>query len=120
MRGVTGLLVLVLFATLTACGQSKPSGSDYLAKWRGNTQQLSCECLLNISRNGESFVIRDEPHPNKCYNQCTVYEGIYVLTPEGNLQGGMLGRISVSVDKGSNRLLFSGGPGGLEYMAKAQ
>jgi hypothetical protein len=112
-------LTVVLGAVLVACGPSKPTGSDYLGKWEGTIEALTGSdgpCHLDISKVGESFVIKSE---RQTIGNCVFYEGIAILTPEGNLRrGNGLGEMVVSFDKNKNQAVVSGS-GKLRYLTKA-
>ena len=111
-------LIALLLAALVACGPAKPSGSEYLGKWeatiKGGTDAVYA-CPLDIARNGESFgiTIEDKTTVGRI---CSPYEGVYTLTPEGNLKGGELERVLISFDKEKNQVAFS--YGGLQYLKK--
>lgn len=115
-RGDSKLLIaIVLTAALFACGPSKPSGSEYLGKWDGATVDDpvlgTTKCPVVISRNGESFLVKVEDA------HCSAYQGIYTLTPEGNLKGGPMGTVVMSLDKSQNQIVLSAG-GGLAYLRR--
>src|SRR5207253_885169 len=119
------LLTAILIAEFVACGNSK--SRVFLGKWEGTgttmagagnlggMYQTSCKCQLDISSNGESFIIKNDTPRSQC--DCQRYEGIYTLTPEGNLKGGPLGMTTMSFDSAAHRIAVSGG-GGLEYLSK--
>ena len=114
------LLAVVLIAGLAACGQSKPSGTEYLGNWSLTTTCWTgseSKCVFDISRNGESFVIKKVA--DECAQQCQGHEGIFTLTPEGNLKGGQLGMMVLSFDKAKSQIVFSGG-GKMQYLSKTQ
>jgi hypothetical protein len=71
-------------------------------------------CPLDISKNGESFVITLEGVRKG--DMCNQYEGIFTLTPEGNLKGGPMGSVQFSFDKATNRVALSSK--GLQYLKK--
>ena len=111
-----GLMVVAL----VGCGPSKPSGSEYLGKWDITTKGgigLPVECRLNISQNGESFLISDATEDKSWHQVCGKYDGIYTMTPEGNLKGPAMGMPLMSFDKVKNQVIVSGG-GELEYLRK--
>jgi hypothetical protein len=70
-------------------------------------------CLLNISKNGTSFVIVAEKHGQ---GACSSYTGLYTLTPEGNLKGGPMDMVAFSYDKQSDRVMCSSN--GVVYLKK--
>jgi hypothetical protein len=98
-------LAVALAAVLAGCGLSKPNGSEYLGKWNATeTGSLGfvVTCPLDISRNGASFLITVEGPEQG--DMCKVYQGIYTLTPEGNLTNG---NVVFSFDKEANRIAVS-------------
>src|SRR5665213_1180694 len=115
--GAIGVSV-ALAAALVACGPAKPTGSDYLGKWEGTIETLAGgegQCHLDISKVGESFVIKNE---RQTIANCALYEGITTLTPEGNLhRGSGLGEMVVSFDKNKDQAIVSAG-GKLRYLTK--
>ena len=119
-RSAAWLVLCVLVAALVACGPSKPNGSDFLGNW-GFTG--SCwtgsrsNCGFNISKNGESFLIKTVL--DQCAQTCRPYQGIFTLTPEGNLKGGPMGMIVLSFDKAKSQIVASAG-GDLVYWTKTQ
>jgi len=113
------LLAVVLLAALVARGQSKPTGSDYLGKWEGTIDSLTGgdgPCHLEISSLGVSFVMKSV---RQTIGNCVHYEGVFTLTPEGNLKGGQMGELLISFDKAKNQAVVSG-MGKLRYLTKAQ
>ena len=112
-------LSVILAAALVACGPSKPNGSDYLGKWEGTIPALTGNegpCHLDISKVGESFVIKSE---RQTIGNCVFYEGIYTLTPEGNLRyGSSAGEVIISFDPSKNQAVVSLG-GVIRYLTKA-
>ncbi|MGA2991348.1 MAG: hypothetical protein ABSD88_12800 [Candidatus Korobacteraceae bacterium] len=110
MRKFAMLGVVVLVAALVACGPSKPTGADYLGKWNAtrNIDGSLYKCPLDISKNGESFLITVEGE-NSGNSICKRYGGIFTLTPEGNLKGGPLGMALLSFDKEKNRVALNYG-----------
>jgi hypothetical protein len=111
IRPWIGFLPIVLCAFL-ACGPSKPAASDYIGAWKGATAQ-GCECLLDISPNATSFVLKNL---SNC-RSCETYEGLYTLSADGNLIGGPMNSISISYNKQRQQAAFSPG-GGLQYLVR--
>jgi hypothetical protein len=117
-HSATWVVLGVLVAALAACGPSKPTGSEYLGNWSFTTTCWSgsrSTCGFDISKNGESFLIKTVV--DECAQSCKPYQGIYTLTPEGNLKGGTLGMIVLSFDKAKGQIVSSGG-GELKYWTK--
>jgi hypothetical protein len=111
----TVIVAFVLLAALVGCGQSKPTGSEFLGKWEVTIMEGPCH--LDISRLGENFVIKSE---RQITGNCEAFEGVYTLTPEGNLKkGGDLMTVLISFDKTNNRAVVSG-LDRLRYMTRAQ
>src|SRR3954451_13731589 len=115
MRKLLGrTLAIALAAVLVGCGPSKPNGLDYLGKWTATETNMGYVfmCPLDISRNGASFVITVEGPEQG--DMCKVYQGIYTLTPEGNLTNG---NVVLSFDKEANRIAVSN-VGPVQYLKK--
>ena len=108
---------IVLVAILVSCG--KPSGSEYLGKWSGATTPSGCPCLLEISRNGESFLLKVDDAQCASHGICAGGGGLFTLTPDGNLKGGRTGADLISFDKTSNQAVLSA-LGQLQYLKKIQ
>jgi len=112
----TGLLLSII-AFVFSCGPTAPKGDDYLGKWEGTVESLignDGQCHLDISAVGQSYVIKSE---RQRIGNCAAYEGIWTLTPEGNLKGGPLGNMLISYDKKTARAVVSGlGP--LRYLTR--
>ena len=106
-------LSIVLIIGFFSCGVSKEKGSEFIGKWDG-ARGDGCKCLLDISKNGESFIVKNV---NNC-RDCGTYEGILTLTPEGNLSGTM-GLVTLSFDKTSKQIILSVG-GNLQYLQPQQ
>ncbi len=111
------LMVVALVASFVGCGPAKPTGAEYLGKWQANTKPEyaganSYSCPLVISKNGASFLITGEGE-FATGNICSEYRGIFVLTPEGNLKGGLV----YSFDKQTNRIAASIN-GNVQYLTK--
>lgn len=87
-------------------GVFQPNGTEYLGKWSGASAGGSCNCLLSISKIGESFQLKSE---NDCHN-CYSFQGIFIKTPEGNLKGGTAVNMLLTFDKINNQIIFSYGP----------
>lgn len=127
VRVLLFILLIVLISAVFGCGPSKPNGSEYLGKWDGATALggagIPFECPLDITKNGESFLVSVEGHGgSQSYEEaqhvvCGEYEGIYTLTPEGNLKGGPMGMRVMSFDREKNQVVLSGG-GGLQYLRR--
>jgi hypothetical protein len=108
-------LLLSIIASALSCGPAAPKGDDYLGKWEGNAESLiGNECHLDISAVGQSYVVKSE---RQRIGNCAVYEGIWTLTPEGNLKGGPLGNILISYDKKTSKAVVSG-LGQLRYLTR--
>lgn len=109
------LAIAVVVPVLSACRPAKADGSAFLGKWAGLTAQggtgATYDCPLAISQNGASFIVRIDSADNTDRVVCSDYEGIYVLTPEGNLKGGPLGTVLFSLDKAEGQLILSAGGG---------
>jgi hypothetical protein len=103
---------LSIVCAFLACGPSKPAASDYLGAWKGATAER-CECLLDVSRNATSFVLKNLSNCRPCER----YEGLYTLSADGNLTGGPMNSISISYDKQRQQAAFSPG-GGLKYLVR--
>jgi hypothetical protein len=106
-RPVAALLFSII-ACLIACGPTAPKAGDYLGKWEGTVEALTGnegQCHLDISAVGQSFVVKSE---RQRIGNCVAYEGIWTLTPEGNLKGGPLGSMLISYDKPTRRAVVSG------------
>jgi len=119
-RCASCLALAVLVAALGACGPSKPSGSDYLGNWsftKACWTGSPSNCGLNISKNGESFIIKTVV--DECAQNCQAFQGIFTLTPEGNLKGGPMGMIVLTFDRTKSQIMASSG-GDLEYWTKTQ
>jgi hypothetical protein len=118
VKHVVRLTTVVAFSILVllACGPAKPDGSKYLGKWEGTIEGSFGEvgsCHLDISKLGESFVIKSE---RQTFGNCAGYEGVVTLTPEGNLtNGGMV----LSFDKAKNQVVVSGF-NKLRYLTKSK
>jgi hypothetical protein len=116
--GGRSTLAVVVLTVLVACGRSKPSGSDYLGNWGGTVESITGDegpCHLSISSVGQSFVIKSE---RQTIGNCAAYEGIWTLTPEGNLKGGPMGSMLISYDNTTKQAVVSG-LGKLRYLTKA-
>lgn len=112
------IMAVALGASLVACGPSKPSGAEYLGKWEAIAWHMggSTRCLMDISRNGASFLI--QATGGEYGWECRVYEGIFTLTPEGNLTGGTtFSMVVLSFDKETNRIAMSLN-GRVQYLEK--
>ncbi|MGA3262904.1 MAG: hypothetical protein ABSC47_02535 [Terracidiphilus sp.] len=105
-------LAVALAIALVACGPSKPTGAEYLGKWEAMSIGTDA-CQIDISRNGESFIMTLDQSMGSV---CDKYEGIFTLTPEGNLKGGPMGQMILSYDKGKNRVALS--YNGVRYLKK--
>lgn len=98
---------IALVAFFSACGYHKPNGSVYLGHWEGTATGglgYKIPCLMEISKIGESYLVKgmdDKRQP------CSIFMGVYILTPEGNLRGGVMNAAVFSFDKENNRLIFS-------------
>jgi len=113
---VAALLVSII-ALAFACGPTAPKGDDYLGKWRGAAESLignEGQCHLDVSAVGQSYVIKSE---RQRIGNCAAYEGIWTLTPEGNLKGGPLGNILISYDRTTRKAIVSG-LGQLRYLTR--
>ena len=109
--------VSLIVALLATCGQSRPSSSDYVGKWEGTVESLTGSdghCYLDISPLSQSLVIKSV---RQRVGNCAAYEGVWTLTPEGNLKGGPLGNILIAYDKKSGRAAVSGF-GRLRYLRR--
>ena len=115
-----GGLAVVLIAALVACGPSKPNGSEYLGSWEATWRTPGFEslysCPLDISRNGESFLIKVEGEFSNG-TICSSYRGIFILTPEGNLRGGPMESVLLSFDREKNQVALSF-RGNVQYLKK--
>ncbi len=80
------------------------AGSEYLGTWLGGRECETKTCLLSISKLGNSFRIELNRTGAWC-GDCTRYEGIFTLTPQGVLQG--RGRV-VAFDAQKNRVVMQG------------
>ena len=114
------LLVALAISILVACAPARPNGSEFVGKWGGLRAQggtdAMYDCPLDIARNGASFLLKIDSTDSTTTVVCRVYEGIYTLTPEGNLKGGPLGMVSLSFDKAKRQVVLSAN--GLHYLSK--
>ena len=116
-RTVAAATMALLLIIATSCGKSRPSSSNYLGKWEGTVESLTGSegrCHLDISTVGESLVIKSE---RQRIGNCVAYEGVWTLTPEGNLKGGPMGSMLISYDKKATQAVVSG-LGGLRYLRR--
>ena len=116
---VSSVALYIALTALVGCGPSKPTGSAYLGKWvgtgRDNLDGNRVACQFDVSTVGQSFLIKGEGPGN-----CSVFGGIFILTPEGNLsRGSGLGELVISYDKDKNQAIVSAG-GDVEYWTKAE
>jgi hypothetical protein len=102
---------VALVATLTACEPAKPTGNEYLGRW--NVSKEFCSCALNITKNGNSFLVTNGASSGSC-DLCRT-SGILTLSPEGNLVEN--GRVVVSFDKTKNQIIMQDGSG-MNYLSK--
>jgi hypothetical protein len=102
-----------LVTLLTACGQIKQTGTEYLGRW--NLSEDYCKCVLEIAKNGESFVIKSNNNTMNACDACRI-ETILTLSPEGNLTSG--GVTLLSFDKAKNQVILSIGGGRMYYLSK--
>ena len=112
-----GAFLLTIITFTFACGPAAPKGDDYLGKWEGTVESLignEGQCHLDVSAVGQSYVIKSE---RQRVGNCSAYEGIWTLTPEGNLKGGPLGNMLISYDKKTGRAVVSG-LGQLRYLTR--
>ena len=114
---VAGLSVAIA-TVLVACGPSKPTGAEYLGKWAITThiETYSFGCVLEISKTGESFLTRNVTKDRSHAPLCDRYEGIYTLSPEGNL---VAGGKQMSLVKSTNEVEVTG-VSGMEPMKRVQ
>jgi len=111
------MVTVLSLGIFTSCGQSRPTPSNYLGKWEGTVEALTGSegrCHLDISPVGQSFVIKSE---RQQIGNCAAYEGVWTLTPEGNLKGGPMGSMLISYDKTKSQAVVSG-LGQLRYLRR--
>jgi len=127
------LIAIVLVAVLGACGKGRPPrvverphvrGSEYVGTWQGAeackswSGSPSPSCALTISQNGDTFFVKNDFDRGQC-RQCEVdYDGIYVLTAEGNLKKDGILAVVISFDQANNQAIISGH--GMYKMTKIQ
>jgi hypothetical protein len=93
-----------------------PNGSVYLGKWsvsinRDNSGYLH-QCPVDISRSAATFIVQVDSNDATCKE----LEGLYTLTPEGNLKGSPGG--TFSFDSTKSQVILSGYGVGLQYLKK--
>lgn len=112
------LLAFVLSALLNGCGQSRPSGAEYLGEWEvsSNVEDRWILCRLEISRLSESFLIQGEDQGSVCNE---IYAGVFTLTPEGNLQGAAERPMVIAFDRAKNQAVISG-LGEVQYLTRVK
>jgi len=101
MKGVLGAMVVAL-ALLTGCGSE--SGSEYIGKWVSVESNVR---MLEIERNGESFLIRNtEP---SFFSGNVETKNIPATLKDGVLQLSLgFGTLSLAIDKASSGNLTDG------------
>ncbi|CAG0971149.1 hypothetical protein ANRL2_01652 [Anaerolineae bacterium] len=108
---------VLILGILMSCGQARPTPANYLGKWEGTVEALTGgegRCHLDISPLGQSFLIKSE---RQLIGNCEAYEGIWTLTPEGNLTGGPMGSMLISYDKTTKKAVVAG-LGQLRYLRR--
>lgn len=117
LNPAVAVLLLSILGVSFACGPAAPKGDDYLGKWEGTIEALTGsegQCHLDVSPVGQSYAIKSE---RQRIGNCSAYEGIWTLTPEGNLKGGPLGSMLISYDKTTGKAVVSG-LGQLRYLTR--
>lgn len=89
-KGLIGFILIIII--FTSC--STKSGDKFLGKWK-STGTLQNHII--IKKNGDNFIIKSE----------NIYQGIYILTKEGNLRAEILGEgtITFMFDEENKQLL---------------
>ena len=118
--GTVGLAI-IFAATIISCGPPKPTGSEYLGKWKINffMEGYSHACTINVAMVNKSFLFtnewpKDKPALLSHDQHCEIFEGLFTLTPEGNLKKG---DILISKVEGKNQAVVSG-LGKVAYLRK--
>lgn len=118
MKPTAAFMAITLAASLMACGPSKSSGSEYLGKWEGTWKSSGTySCPLEISRNGESFLVTVEGEHGGTGAICEDFRGVFTLTPEGNLKGVSMETSLFFYDRQKDRVAFSS-YGEVQYLKK--
>ncbi len=113
-------LASALFLLFAACQKSAATGSEYVGYWEGTIQADvggDVPCHLEISQLTKAFVIKSL---RQTASNCTAYEGVYVLTPEGHLKKDAATEpVLIALDKQNHRAIVSG-LGHLRYLSKIE
>jgi hypothetical protein len=117
-EGILPLRYLTIFAVafvaiLTACEPAKPSGNEYVGRW--NVSKQFCHCVLNITKNGNSFLVESSVSSSQASCDLCRTSGILTLSPEGNLVNN--GFVVMSFDKTKNQIVMQDGSG-MNYISK--
>lgn len=96
----------------------KPTAAAYLGRWRLTAQCWSgstADCVYDVAQVGANVIVKNVV--DTCAQTCTGREGIFILTPEGNLRDAGGTGIVLSSDTSTGKLAFARG-GSLEYLER--
>ncbi len=95
------LFIACIIVTLAVTGCNGDPGSEFIGKW----SQVNGNGKIEITRSGVNFRLTKLPGSSSMER---VMEGIYVLTPPGNLS--VAGMALISYEKENNQLLVYEAP----------